>query len=187
MTRALMWLDRLRIERLVWSLDQRLYDLPAKSRIAKRREVRANLVSAAQDVGTTAALRGLGDSRLLADEYLSAEFGNQARPSWIAAGLFLSTGQLVLTSMLSDAAFAFRDGIIAVDPHASGTYTWTGIKYLQSAVTYRFVDGRASSVGGAWTPIAWVIWIVAAIMIGRLWRAIPLWRRRRANAAARGD
>ncbi len=52
MSDALTWMDRLRIERVVWALDQRLYDLPRRSRIAKRREVRQNLLTAAQDIGT---------------------------------------------------------------------------------------------------------------------------------------
>jgi hypothetical protein len=61
------WFDRLRIERFVWTLDQQIYDLPRASRIGKRREVRDNLIAAAQDVGTTKALRRLGGSRSLAE------------------------------------------------------------------------------------------------------------------------
>ena len=66
MPHAITWIDRLRIEGTVWALDQRIYDLPRQSRIAKRREVRANLLTAASDVGTSAALRNLGGSRRLA-------------------------------------------------------------------------------------------------------------------------
>ena len=57
MAHKLTWSDRLRIERVVWMLDQRLYDIPRESRLAHRREVRLNLLSAAQDIGTRAALR----------------------------------------------------------------------------------------------------------------------------------
>ena len=35
MPHSLTWFDRLRIERFVWTLDQRIYDLPRASRIAK--------------------------------------------------------------------------------------------------------------------------------------------------------
>ena len=49
MAHRLTWVDRLRIERVVWMLDQRLYDIPRESRIAHRREVRQNLLSAAQE------------------------------------------------------------------------------------------------------------------------------------------
>jgi hypothetical protein len=178
------WIDRLRVERVVWALDQRLYDLPRKSRIAKRREVRENLLTAAHDVGTTDALRHLGNSRQLAAEYRSAEFGDEARPSWMAAALFLLTGQLLCTDLLAEAASAFGDGITTADPGATGTFTWHGIRYLQDTVTYTFVNGKGSSVGGAWTPVAWAIWLVATVLVGRLWRVASAWRRRRAVAAA---
>jgi hypothetical protein len=171
-------MDRLRIERVVWALDQRLYDLPRKSRIAKRQEVRANLRAAVIDIGATDALRNLGNSRQLAAEYRAAEFGDQARPSWIAAALFFLTGQLLFTSLLTEAALAFGKGITAANPHATGTFTWSGIRYLQDTVRYTFVDGKGSSVGGAWTPLAWAIWIVATVLVGRLWRVTSMWRRR---------
>lgn len=186
MPRTVNVIDRLRIERAVWALDQRLYDLPTKSRVAKRREVRDNLLTAAQDIGAGAALSRLGNSRELAAEYLSAEFGDEPRPMWYAAGFFLLTGQLIFTSVLSDAAFAFRDGILAVNPHATGTFSWHGIPLLQSRVTYTFLGGKATSVGGAWTPLAWVLWLLATVLIGRLWRAVPQWRRRRAARDAAG-
>ncbi len=184
MSRAVSLIDRLRIERVVWSLDQRLYDLPRASRIANRREVRANLLSAAQDVGTREALRNLGSSSQLAADYLSAELGDGPRPSWLAAAVFLLTGQLLLTEILTEAAQAFGRGVLAADPHASGTFTWGGIHHLQSAVTFTFVDGKGSSVGGAWTPAAYVVWVVAAVLVGRLWRLVPAWRRRRSGLTA---
>jgi hypothetical protein len=93
MPHAITWIDRLRIEGTVWALDQRIYDLPRQSRIAKRREVRANLLTAASDVGTSAALRNLGGSRRLAVEYRDAEYGEEPRPNWIAAALFLGMSQ----------------------------------------------------------------------------------------------
>ena len=175
---SLALLDRLRIERVVWSLDQRLYDLPRRARIAHRREVRQNLTEAAKDVGTGAAVRQLGDVAHLAGEYRSAELGDGPHPSWIAAMTFLLAGQLVFTAILTEAANAFGSGISAADPHASGTFSWEGIRYLQDTVTFTFVNGHGSSVGGAWTPIAYVIWAGCTVLVGRLWRAIPAWRRR---------
>lgn len=182
MPHTLTWLDRLRIERAVWALDQRLYDLPRRSRIAKRREVRDNLRTAALDIGASEALHNLGNSRQLAAEYISAEFGDAPRPAWMAAALFLFTAQLVFTSLLSEAAQAFGAGLTAANPTATGTFTWSGISYLQDTVTYTMVNGQGDSVGGAWTPLAWAIWIVATVLVGRLWRVVPVWRRRRANA-----
>jgi hypothetical protein len=175
------WLDRLRIERVVWALDQRLYDLPRKSRIAKRREVRGNLRTAAMDIGTSNALRNLGNSRQLAVEYRAAEFGDEPRPSWVAAATFLLAGQLTFTWWLGEAASAFGDGIKTANPDATGTFTWSGIHYLQDTVTYTFVNGKGSSVGGAWTPLAWAIWLGATVLVGRLWRVVSIWRRRQAG------
>jgi hypothetical protein len=179
MARTVTWIDRLRIERVVWMLDQRLYDLPSRSRIAKRREVRENLLAAAHDVGTADALRHLGDSRALASEYLSAEFGDGPRHSWIAAVLFATSVQLFLTGWLDDSSLAFADGIRAADPHATGTFTWSGIRYVQDAVTYTFSDGHSTSVGGAWRPQLWALWIVGTILVGRLWWVLPMMKRRR--------
>jgi hypothetical protein len=180
MQHTVTWFDRLRIERVVWSLDQRLYDLPRRSRIDKRREVRENLRAAATDIGARKALARLGNSRELASEYLTAEFGGGPRPSWIAAALFLFTGVLVGTSLLTDAAIAYRDGILAADPHATGTFTWSGIDYLQTSVQYTFVDGSSHFAGGAFTPLAWLLWVIATVLVGRLWRLPSVWRRRRA-------
>ena len=78
--------DRLRIERTVWTLDALLGDLPQRSRVAKRREMRANLAEAAADVGTVEAIRRLGPLRPLAGEYLAAEYGEgRPHPRWVAA------------------------------------------------------------------------------------------------------
>lgn len=174
---TISWMGRLRIERLVWTLDQRLYDLPRRSRIAHRREVRENLITAAADVGTSAALRGIGNTRDLAVEYRTAQFGVRPRPAYYTAAIYLLTAQLIFTSLLAAAATAFARGITAADPHATGSYTWSGVDYLQSTVDYRFVDGRADWVGGAWTPLAWALWLTSTGVVGRLWRMIPARRR----------
>ncbi len=184
MAHPVTWLDRLRIERVVWTLDQRLYDLPRKVRIATRREVRDNLLTAAADMGTGPALARLGNSHQLATEYLSAHFGDEPRPSWWAAAAFLLTAQLFFTEWLREAAVAFGDGLTAADPHVTGTFTWGGLDFVQSTVTYTYADGQGTFVGGAWTPLAWALWIIATILVGRLWRAPLAWRRRRAAARA---
>jgi len=56
-SRPLTLADRLRIEVAVWRLDTKLGELPRRSRIAHRKETRANLRAAALDVGSAKALR----------------------------------------------------------------------------------------------------------------------------------
>lgn len=170
MTHPIRPLDRLRIERLVWALDQQIYDLPRRSRITTRREVRANLLEAAADVGTTAALRGVGGSRQLAQQYLRAEFGEGPRHSWIGAAWAVFVTPLLLNFFLGEAQNAFLGGITAADPHATGTYSWSGVSWLQSPVRTAFIDGHASSTGGAWTVSAYALWLIVTVAAGRLWR-----------------
>ena len=177
------WVDRLRIERVVWTLDQRLYDLPRAARIAHRREVRDNLFEAARDIGGREAIRRLGDSRRLAAEFRTAEFGDGPRHSWLATALIGGTAVLVMTSWLGEAIHAFGDGVHAGQPNASGLFTWAGIRYFQSAVTYTFTDGQWTSIGGAFTPLTWLLLAALAVGSGRLWRIVP-WRRRRLPDAA---
>ncbi len=62
MTQQLSIVDRLRVERVVWHLDQRLYDLPWRRRVEVRREVRDNLRTAASDVGARQAVRNIGSA-----------------------------------------------------------------------------------------------------------------------------
>jgi hypothetical protein len=174
MSQKVGWIDRLRIERVVWLLDQRLYDLPRRSRIEKRREVRENLRAAAHDVGTTDALRHLGNGRRLASDYLSAEFGDGPRHSWIATAVYATAVPLLINGWLGDASNAFAHGVTAANPHASGTFTWSGIAYVQDTLTFTFHDGQTTSVvGGAWTPLVWAGWLVGAVLVGRLWRLLP--------------
>ena len=59
-------------------------------------------------MGARTALRDVGDRRTLAAEYLDAELGPGPRHSWMAAGLFLFTATLLLTSVLFDAAAHVR-------------------------------------------------------------------------------
>lgn len=100
------------------------------------------------------------------------------------AALFLLTGQLILTSLLAQAATAFADGLVAADPSVTGSYRWAGISFVQSAVEYEFQNGQGDWAGGAWTPLAWIIWALATIAVGRLWRVIPMLRRRRQTSSS---
>ena len=182
MERPLTWFDRLRIERITWTLDQRLYDVPRAARIAHRRELRQNLLTAARDVGTGAALRNVGSSSQLAAAYLAAEFGDRPRHSWTAAGVWAATSMLVVTAVLTDAANGFAAGIAAGTPHATGTFHWSGLSLLQDTVTCTAVNGHTSVTGGGLSLLGWALWLAVAVLVGRLWRA-PATRRARARAA----
>jgi hypothetical protein len=163
-------LDRLRIERLVWALDQQIYDLPRRTRVATRREVRANLLEAAADVGTTAALGRVGGSRQLAEQYLQAEFGEGPRHSWVGAAYAAGTIPLLVNFFLGEARNAFLNGVTAADPHANGTYLWSGVSWLQTSVSATFTDGQVNTSGGSWTVLTYALWLTATVAAGRLWR-----------------
>jgi hypothetical protein len=173
MPHAVTLIGRMRIERLVWALDQRLYDLPTRSRVAYRREVRQNLLTAAQEAGTTEALRRIGSSQALAREYLSAEYGDRPRHSWISAAVVAVLIPLLLMFIMGTETTENRAAITAVDPHATGTFIVPGITFLQSATTYTFSDGQYGMSGGAWTPACYVLMAAAIIVAGRLWRIRP--------------
>ena len=184
MTHKLNLLDRLRIERVVWDLDQRIYDLPHRKRIAIRREVRDNLRTAATDVGAKVAVRNIGSVHQLAAGYVEAQFGGRPRPSWIAAAVFTGTVVLLLQSLLTDAALGFRDGVRSANPNFAGTKTWHGVGLLQTKVSYTFRPDDTTLRGGALSPLAWVLIALGAIAIGRLWRALPARRSTAARTSA---
>lgn len=177
MPRKLTMLDRIRIDRLVWALDQRLYDLPRHSRIAKRREVRANLLEAAADHGAREALRRIGSSSALAREYLGAEFDDRPHHSWMAAAYFAALTPLFIGFGLNEVSDAYKRAL--TDAHAaSGTFTWSGVSYLQSPMTFTVDHGQVAQSGGTWTPIVYVILLVGIVACGRLWRLLPRLSRR---------
>ena len=185
MPHKLTLFDRIRIERLVWALDQRLYALPRSSRIAKRREVRANLLEASADHGAREALRRIGRSGDLARDYLGAEFGDRPHPSWTAAAYFAGLVPLLLNFALSEAANAYAQAL--TDAHTtSGSFTYGGVSFLQSPLTFTVGQDGVTHSGGAWTPIVYVLWLVGAIACGRLWRALPTPRRRQQTPVAEG-
>lgn len=173
MPHKLTTFDRVRIEGRVWALDQRLYDLPRRSRVDKRREVRANLLEAAADQGAGEALRRLGNSGALARDYLGAEFGDRPRHSWVAATAFAVLVPLVMGFALAETSDAYARGLTAANPAASGTFAWSGVSYLQNPVTFTVDHGQVTQTGGAWGPLVYVLLVVGTVACGRLWRLLP--------------
>jgi hypothetical protein len=181
--------DRLRIERAAWMLDARLQDLPRRSRIAKRQELRENLRAAADEVGSRQAVRQLGDLRSLAADYLAAEYGDLARrPSWTATAITLLVVDLVMMALGNVGAAAFRAGVASTGQHATGTFHWHGVPYLISDQRFVYLDGKSTSDGGAWTPLVYAIMLGGAVVAGRLWRLWPTLRKRQVlNADEQGS
>ncbi len=171
---TLTWHDRLRLEQAVWGIDRLLQDLPRKSRVAKRRELRDNLHSATEDVGAAVAVQQLGDRRQLAAGYLAAEYGDwQPRPSWTKAAAAAVLYYVLLSWLLEAGSSAFRAGILTGQPKATGAFSWNGIPYLLDDVNFTFSNGASTSVGGAWSPLAYAGLILVSILAGRLWRLLP--------------
>jgi hypothetical protein len=179
MTRTLTTIDRLRIESTVWRLDGLLNDLRWRSRVAKRREVRANLHAAAADVGTTEALRRLGGLRRLAAEYLAAEYGDWGRrPTWTTGVVGMVVVQVGSYALIEAGRSAFTAGVLAADPRPQGTYHWAGIPYLSADATVTFTAAVLhTTVGGAFTPLVYLGMLAAFIAGARLWRLLPPGRR----------
>ena len=95
----------------------------------------------------------MGDSGTLAAEYLDAELGPGPRHSWLAAGVFLLTTVLLLDVGALRRRRRLRRRHPRRQPDADGTFTWPGIGYLQTEVTYTVSGGEHSFVGGAFTPL----------------------------------
>ena len=177
MSGTLIWTDRLRIERAVWTLNSYLQNLPWRSQVAKRRELRANLLAASADVGTKEALRRLGNVRTIAADYIVGEYGGPT-PSWWAATFVLLPGFWFMFWVSNARIDAFRGGVIAANPHATGVFHWHGVAYVFTDATFTFVNGKVTEVGGTLLPLVYVCIFGLAILAGRLWRALPAWRRR---------
>ena len=180
-TLILTWKDRMRIERAVWTLDSYLRNLPRKSRIAKRRELRVNLRAASADVGVNEALRRLGNIRTMAAEYLVTEYGGPG-PSWIVTTYFLFAAFYFMIWFENARIDAFKAGAIAANPHLTGTFQLTGVAYVFRNVTFIFTNGKATEIGGTLLPLVNVYIFALVILVGRLWRAVPAVRQRSLGA-----
>ena len=187
-------IDRLRAERAVWTLDLLLQDLPGRARRAARRDTRANLLAATAEVGPGEALRRLGPLRRLAAGYLDAEYGDsrwdgdhgntvRARPRLLKAIFWVFLAEFALLGLWWVGTEAFLAGVTAADPHATGTFHWSGpgighdVDYangtmdaLRSSIDVRFMLAYLGT---------------AFVLGGRLWRLLPPWTRRRRRPAPR--
>jgi hypothetical protein len=173
------WRDRLRIERTVWTLDAYVQDLPGRSRRAIRREMRANLRAAAEEVGSEQAIRRLGNLRRLAADYLDAEYGDGPRPHWGKAVFWVVAVEVVILGLLLAGHSAFIAGIEAADPRPDGTYNWHGLSALGVGGTVSYEDGAFAGIGIWFTQWFLLYLLGATVLGGRLWRLPRAWWRSR--------
>jgi hypothetical protein len=179
MSNTLTPVDRLRIERVVWTVDLLVQDLPRRSRRAVRRELRDNLRAAAAEAGAAQAVRGLGSLRRLAADYLDAEYGEGGRrPRWLNGLAWAVVVEVLVLGIMFAGWSAFIDGIVAANPHAAGTYNWGGLGVWGLGETVTMAHGHVQSAVLTFSA-AILLWYAAAFVLGaRLWRLLPPWHRR---------
>ena len=150
MSGTLIWTDRLRIERAVWTLNSYMQTLPWRSQVAKRRELRVNLRAASADVGTKEALRRLGNVRTMTADYIIAEYGGPG-PSWWAAICVLPA--LWFMFWLKCPNRRLQGGRNRGQSARHWMFHWHGVAYVFTDATFTFVNGKATEVGDTLLPL----------------------------------
>ena len=179
MSNTLNLVDRLRIERVVWTVGVLVSDLPHRSQRAVRRELRDNLRAAASEAGVSAAVRGLGGLRHLAAGYLEAEYGDsRPRPRWLRGVAWAMVVYLVFVGIMFVGNDAFISGVLAANPRATGTYSWTRLGVWGPGLTVTMSDGQVSSAVLKIAAPILLYFAVAYLLGARVWRLPAPWRRR---------
>ena len=150
------------LARFSWSMQ----DYPAQEERAIRRELRAQVLAAASDVGMPRALADLGHPYALADGY--KETRDRRLPRWatgaVAAGV--AVGMLLYLTMAY--SFGVLDTLTAL---GGGTVT---LDVLGTPSTFEASDGGMSmSTGLGWRGLALyvAVGLVAFLLGSRAWRA----------------
>jgi hypothetical protein len=181
-------IDRLRIERAIWTLDALVQSLPGRSRRAIRREMRANLRAAGAEVGGREAVRRLGSLRRVAIGYLEAEYGEgRPRPHWLKAMFWVLAVEAVVLMVTFVGHSAFMSGVEAADRHPDGTYVWHGLGWLGVAGDVSYSGGKVEGSSFDFSGMVLVYLLAAAVLGGRLWRLLPAWWRRRRGVGRTAD
>lgn len=173
-------IDRLRIERAVWTVDTYLSGLPGRRRRAIRRELRTNLRASAAQAGVVAAIRDLGSLRRLSIDYLNAEYRGGPWPSMLRGIVWVVTVELVLLAVAFAQLAAYADGLVAGDA-GPGTYAWSGSPLLGTAGEVTIdPTGQVSGLSFSLMLLPLLLIMAIAFIIGsRLWRLIALARQAR--------
>ena len=156
---------RLRLDYYLIRLDWHLQDYPGKAARAIKREIKADLLTVAGEVGMTAALTALGSPAVLAHGYL-AELG-RPRPRLTAGAIAAGLAIGAVWYMQVAYAIGALDTLEAV---GGGTATLT---VLGASMTYTSTS-TTISVEGAFTWQWLALWLgvglVAFVIASRLWR-----------------
>jgi hypothetical protein len=73
----------------------------------------------------------------------------------------------------------FADGVLAADPHASGTYAWHALAPVIGSEDLVFSGGALHGLGLTFSAPLLVTIGAAVFAVGaRAWRCLPLWRHR---------
>ena len=157
--------DQLRLDGYLIRLDWHLQDYPQKAARAIKREIKADLLTAAGEVGMPAALAAFGSPAVLAHGYLG-ELGRE-RPRFTAGAVAAGLSIGVVWFLQIAYAFGALDALGAV---GGGTATLTA---LGASATYTNT-ADILSVGGTFTWQWFVLWIgvglLAFVPFSRIWR-----------------
>jgi hypothetical protein len=148
------------IQKLDWQLEGRV---PRSRRREIRKELRANLAAAAEEVGTEEAIRRLGNVRDLAGEYLEFETGK----IHVRTGLYAALVAVVFLELLGLALLdGFREGFEAAGGTGSSHYSFWPYSIEASAGSQ-----SAWSISIAW-PGLFGVPLLAFLGWARSWRLL---------------
>jgi hypothetical protein len=184
MTGTLTWLDHARIEYAILRVDVMISALSLERQEAILGELRTNLRAASEQLGSVEAVRRLGGLRRLARSYLDIECGGPGpRPRWLIGILWVFVAEGVLLAVAFAGGQGFAGGVLAANPHASGTYTWQALAPVAGSANFVFSGGTLHGFGftfsapllaAATAAVGAAVFAVGA----RAWRCLPLWRHR---------
>ncbi|MFW5470144.1 hypothetical protein ACOCJ4_08880 [Knoellia sp. CPCC 206435] len=164
--------DRLRIENALLRYDfwLEMRGVRGSRRRELRRELRANLVEASADVGTTRALFGIGSPKELAH---AANDGDPTRPRWSQGAVWASgVFTLVLFSLMFTAT-AFTAGVeasgVTGETVRGFVFPWFGIDFAARVEP----DGRGFAVGagGSFVPVVGLP-LLTFVVVSKAWRVL---------------
>lgn len=159
--------DRARLEWYLQRLSWALQDYPGRQRRAVVRQVRADTLAAAADVGMSAALRDLGHPVALAEGYIAEAGRRLPRYTSGAVAAGLAVGALLYLSLAYaagtiDTLEAMGGGSITTYP-LGGEVTFTALEDELSVVSDLSWQGAALHVA---------VGTAAFVLAGRLWRLL---------------